>query len=81
MANFNQICYNFQKDIINIFNQQTNIPFLLKYYLLKDIWDGIEKYKIELDINNQQKEQQNFQDKTLTQFKEEEEPNKQDLTN
>lgn len=84
MDNFNQICFNFQKNIINTFNQQNNIPFLLKYYLLKDIWDGIEKYRIELDMQAQQQDRKvslpGFQNKTLAQFQEKNQ-DKQNLTN
>lgn len=46
---FNEICYNFQKQFIDIFNEEENIPFLLKYYLLKQIWEKIEQNKFLID--------------------------------
>lgn len=46
---FNKKCYNFQKKIIDIFNEEENIPFLLKYYLFKDIWEKIQQNKILID--------------------------------
>lgn len=53
------ICYNFQKEIINIFNNQKEIPFILKYYLFKEVWETIEQTKIskELQIRNIQESQ------------------------
>lgn len=51
----NDICYLFQKNIISIFNNQQRIPFLLKYYLIKDIWDNIEQNKLNIDIEIRQK--------------------------
>lgn len=53
------ICYNFQKEIINIFNNQEKIPFILKYYLFKEVWETIEQTKIskELQIRNAQQPQ------------------------
>lgn len=46
---FNKKCYNFQKKIIDIFNEEENLPFLLKYYLFKDIWEKIQQNKILID--------------------------------
>lgn len=43
-----EVTYNFQKKILKIFNEE-DLPFLLKYYLFKDIWETIENYKFELD--------------------------------
>ena len=43
---FEETCYNFQKNIIETFNNEKNIPFLLKYYLLKEIWEDIQAYKL-----------------------------------
>lgn len=51
----NDICYLFQKNIISIFNDQQRIPFLLKYYLVKDIWNGIEQNKLNIDMEVHQK--------------------------
>jgi hypothetical protein len=55
---FEEICYDFQKNIINIFNEEKNLTLLLKYYLFKDIWADIEKNKIQLDQTMNQKEAQ-----------------------
>lgn len=54
------ICYDFQKKIINIFNEQNELPFILKYYLFKDIWEIIQQKKVTNDLqirnlNNSQK--------------------------
>ena len=49
---FNIACYNFQEEIITKFNEQ-GIPFLLKYYLFKQIWDSIELKKRQLDFQIQ----------------------------
>lgn len=46
---FNKICYNFQKQFIDIFNEEENIPFLLKYYLLKQVWEKVEQNKFLID--------------------------------
>lgn len=53
--NLNDVCYLFQKNIISIFNDQQRIPFLLKYYLIKDIWDNIEQSKLNIDMKVRQK--------------------------
>ena len=46
--NFNVVCFDFQNKIIDIFNKQ-EIPFLMKYYLFKDVWDKIQQQKIKND--------------------------------
>ena len=81
---FEDICFEFQQALIDVFHNEENIPFLLKYYLLKDIWDGIEKHRIELDMQAQQQDRKaslpGFQNKTLAQFQEKNQ-DKQNLTN
>ena len=47
--NFDLICYNFQKRIVDIFNGQENIPFQLKFYLFKQVWKTIKQTKTEKD--------------------------------
>jgi len=42
MNEIDKICLNFQGDIVEIFNKYNNIPFILKYYLFKEIWQKIE---------------------------------------
>lgn len=49
------ISYLFQKNIISIFNDQQRIPFLLKYHLMKEIWDSIEQNKLNIDMKVRQK--------------------------
>ncbi len=49
---FNKKCYIFQKKIIDIFNEEENIPFLLKYYLFKDIWEKVQQNKFLIDGEN-----------------------------
>lgn len=44
----NKICFDFQNNIIEYFNE-ANLPFLLKYYLFRDIWDGVNNKKIAND--------------------------------
>lgn len=43
MEQFNQLCYDFQTKILNTFNNEQQIPFLLKYYLFKEIWENVER--------------------------------------
>ncbi len=54
----NNTCYDFQQKIIDMFNEQEEIPFILKYYLFKDIWEKIEqtKFKNDYEIRASQKE-------------------------
>ena len=60
----NTICYNFQKKIIDDFNTQEDIPFILKFYLFKDIWEMIEQNKQLQD--REVVKNLNSQEKTLT---------------
>lgn len=53
MDDFNIICSNFQEKIVNVFNEEDNIPFLIKYYLFKDVWKTVKNKKQEIDINIQ----------------------------
>ncbi len=45
----NQLCKKFQQEIVNLFNKQNNLPFILKYYLFKQVWAIIEQQKIQND--------------------------------
>ena len=47
---FEDICFEFQQNLVNIFNDEENIPFLLKYYLIKEVWDSIQNNKIQMDM-------------------------------
>lgn len=46
---FNDICFEFQQTLIDVFNKEENIPFLLKYYLMKEVWDSVQKNKMTID--------------------------------
>lgn len=62
MNDFDKRCYDFKNNIINIFNKQENVPFLLKYYLIKQIWEQIKNHKQEIDNEYQvQKNNEDFQ--------------------
>lgn len=54
-----EIGYDFQKSIMDTFNNN-ELPFLLKYYLLKDIWASIENYKMRLDQEVQTKNKEDL---------------------
>lgn len=58
MNEIDKICLNFQGDIVEIFNKYNNIPFILKYYLFKEVWQKIEQQKINNDYNVSQQKQQ-----------------------
>lgn len=45
----NQLCKKFQQEIVNLFNKQNDLPFILKYYLFKQVWAIIEQQKIQND--------------------------------
>lgn len=47
---FNILCYEFQEKIIDVFNEDQNIPFLLKYYLFKEIWKTLKEEKNNIAI-------------------------------
>ncbi len=44
------ICFEFQQSLIDIFNNEKNIPFLLKYYLIEEIWNNIQNHKQTIDM-------------------------------
>ena len=46
---FNDICFEFQQTLIDVFNKEEDIPFLLKYYLMKEVWDSVQKNKMTID--------------------------------
>ena len=62
---FDEICYNFQKKIVDIFNNEEQIPFILKYYLMKDIWTNIEQLKMKDDMSIRSKQQPQIETITL----------------
>lgn len=58
MENYYEICLSFQDNIIKIFNEQKLLPFLMKYYLFKQIWQQIESIKREKDYQVQSQKKQ-----------------------
>lgn len=57
---FEESCYDFQQEIINIVNNEKNLPFLVKYFLIKEIWEDVktQKNKIDEDIYNKRLQKQ-----------------------
>ena len=51
----NDYCFEFQQNIIDLFNNEQNLPFILKYYLIKDIWDNIQSTKTKMDMETRSK--------------------------
>lgn len=51
MNKFDECCFKFKNLIVQIFNEENNIPFLMKYYLFKDVWEEIQKVKNKNDYN------------------------------
>ena len=47
---FEDICFEFQQKIVETFNEERNISFLMKYYLMKEIWDNIQENKLKIDM-------------------------------
>ena len=44
-----EISYKFQNKILEVFNGEKKIPFLLKYFLLKEIWESVESTKVQVE--------------------------------
>ena len=53
----NDYCIEFQQNIIDLFNNEQNLPFVLKYYLIKDVWENIQSTKTKMDIDTRSKMQ------------------------
>lgn len=53
----NDYCVEFQQNVIDLFNNEQNLPFILKYYLIKDVWDNIQSTKTKMDIETRSKMQ------------------------
>lgn len=45
----NLICKNFQDNLVNVFNNENNLPFILKYYLMQQVWQTVKQKKQEND--------------------------------
>ena len=63
---FNDICFQFQQNFINFFNNETSIPFLLKYYLINEIWKQILNHREQLKINYIQNNCFQTEEKSIT---------------
>ena len=57
---FEESCYDFQQEIINTVNDERNLPFLVKYFIIKEIWEDVknQKRKIDDDIYNKKRQEQ-----------------------
>lgn len=74
MNYIDKTCYDFKENIINIFNNEQSIPFLLKYYLVKQIWEQIENHKQEIEAEyNQEKTSKQIMESVSTDTIQEEE--------
>ena len=40
---FEESCYDFQQEIINTVNNERNLPFLIKYFIIKEIWEDVQE--------------------------------------
>lgn len=49
---YNLLCDSFQEKIITVFNE-CELPFLVKFFLFKEIWKTVkkQKYKNDLQVN------------------------------
>ena len=52
---FEDKCFEFQQKIIDIINGEEQLTFLIKYYLIKQIWDSISEKKMTIDIEVRQR--------------------------
>ena len=57
---FEESCYDFQQEIITTVNNERNLPFLVKYFIIKEIWEDVQaqKRKIDDDIYNKKRQRQ-----------------------
>ena len=57
---FEESCYDFQQEIINTVNNERNLPFLVKYFIIKEIWEDVQaqKRKIDDDIYNKKRQRE-----------------------
>lgn len=78
---FEDICFEFQQKFLDIFNEEKNIPFLMKYYLVKEIWDSIEKNKFQIDMQVRENHPPKVRAINLEDGSEEEIEDEEDLTN
>lgn len=52
----NEKSLNFQHKLITLINEQQEIPFLLKYFLIKEVWEQTKRTKQKLLIQSALKE-------------------------
>lgn len=54
--NINEKSLNFQRKLIALINEQQELPFLLKYFLIKEIWEQTERTRQQLLMQTDLKE-------------------------
>lgn len=54
--NINEKSLNFQRKLITLINEQQEIPFLLKYFLIKEVWEQAERTRQQLLMQTNLKE-------------------------
>lgn len=52
----NEKSLNFQRKLITLINEQQELPFLLKYFLIKEIWEQTERTKQQILMQTTLKE-------------------------
>ena len=59
----NEKSLNFQRKLVTLINEQQEIPFLLKYFLIKEIWEQTERTKQQLLMQTNLKEKDKKEEK------------------
>ena len=67
---YNLICSDFQQKIIEDFNI-AQLPFIIKYFLFQQIWNVIQKQKIDNDLKIESLKSQKIRKISLDEKKEE----------
>lgn len=61
--NINEKSLNFQRKLIALINEQQELPFLLKYFLIKEIWEQTERTRQQLLMQTNLKEDDEKEEK------------------
>lgn len=67
---YNLICFDFQQKIMEDFNI-AQLPFIIKYFLFQQIWNVIQKQKIDNDLKVESLKSQKIRKIPLDEKKEE----------
>ncbi len=59
----NEKSLNFQRKLVTLINEQQELPFLLKYFLIKEIWEQTERTKQQLLMQTNLKENDKKEEK------------------